>query len=665
MADEDEVTTRLRLEGLARYVSGMRSARRENEEYGKSGDRAARGVMAFSGSLGGVLKTVGSATSGILAFGGATAGAVAPLAHLASVLGQAASAGAPLLGMLPAMAAGMKLVKGTGSLVFDGMKASLKQFEPAWKEWSKDVGEVGSKGLPDLVRGFMLVNFPTVDRNVKSIAGSMNWIVRDVGKWLNSLSGQKAVAEVTRETAGAMARVRGPLAAVVKSFGDLAGRGAAPTMDAIADATERVAGWLKRTMDGVSRGDIEGALVKAKNVAHDLGGKLRMVKDVVSWLADNTAKVKAFSDALAIGAFTGNPVAVAVGALTLLGNHWDDVKAAAAGASAEWKKATTGVTPLTRALGGINRVVGSVVRWFKDELMPALRKTGGGVMTSLRGSVKSLSKAFEDHHDLIDKVGRIFKVFGLIITDYVIPMLGEAIKLVGAVLTPIFRTLAWTIEKIVFPAVKFLVAVFLGALGVIIHAAASAFGWVPGLGPKLKAAATKFDDFKAKVNNALDGIKDHNVGVNVVTKVNGKQVSITDFGETAGVRIRTGSGTTRAFATGGYTGAGAKYEPAGIVHRGEFVFPQEATARIGVGNLSAMAGLGGYASGGLVKAPGTAAASGGRMFTVRAPEAPPAASAVGYQGGEVPIELHAHVYLDGKQITESVQRVTGDRRARL
>ncbi|EFE0847861.1 phage tail tape measure protein, partial [Escherichia coli] len=39
------------------------------------------------------------------------------------------------------------------------------------------------------------------------------------------------------------------------------------------------------------------------------------------------------------------------------------------------------------------------------------------------------------------------------------------------------------------------------------------------------------------------------------------------------------------FATGGFTGTGGKYEPAGIVHRGEFVFTKETTSRIGVGNL--------------------------------------------------------------------------------
>jgi hypothetical protein len=42
------------------------------------------------------------------------------------------------------------------------------------------------------------------------------------------------------------------------------------------------------------------------------------------------------------------------------------------------------------------------------------------------------------------------------------------------------------------------------------------------------------------------------------------------------------------FAEGGYTGAGGKYEPAGIVHRGEFVMPADAVNRIGLPALEAM-----------------------------------------------------------------------------
>lgn len=56
------------------------------------------------------------------------------------------------------------------------------------------------------------------------------------------------------------------------------------------------------------------------------------------------------------------------------------------------------------------------------------------------------------------------------------------------------------------------------------------------------------------------------------------------------------------FASGGYTGHGGKYEPAGIVHRGEYVLSKTATQRLGVGALDALHGaaLRGYSGGGLV-----------------------------------------------------------------
>ncbi|NBM98598.1 phage tail tape measure protein [Proteus sp. G2660] len=61
-------------------------------------------------------------------------------------------------------------------------------------------------------------------------------------------------------------------------------------------------------------------------------------------------------------------------------------------------------------------------------------------------------------------------------------------------------------------------------------------------------------------------------------------------------------GSFLGFAEGGYTGVGGKYDPAGVVHKGEFVFTKEATQRLGVDNLYRLmdAGKRGYASGGHV-----------------------------------------------------------------
>ena len=71
----------------------------------------------------------------------------------------------------------------------------------------------------------------------------------------------------------------------------------------------------------------------------------------------------------------------------------------------------------------------------------------------------------------------------------------------------------------------------------------------------------------------------------------------------AGQQFSNTSGTISSwgsmkYADGGYTGDGGKYQPAGIVHAGEFVMNKEATNRIGVGTLYRM--MRGYADGGYV-----------------------------------------------------------------
>ena len=64
-----------------------------------------------------------------------------------------------------------------------------------------------------------------------------------------------------------------------------------------------------------------------------------------------------------------------------------------------------------------------------------------------------------------------------------------------------------------------------------------------------------------------------------------------------------GGGVGYSDEPGGFTGIGNKYQPAGIVHKGEFVFTKEATKRLGVANLYALMrdAQHGYANGGYVK----------------------------------------------------------------
>jgi hypothetical protein len=64
------------------------------------------------------------------------------------------------------------------------------------------------------------------------------------------------------------------------------------------------------------------------------------------------------------------------------------------------------------------------------------------------------------------------------------------------------------IKDIVIAALKLLANTFITVADGIISGAAKAFGWVPGIGGKLKKANREFDEFAAGVRASLDGIPD-------------------------------------------------------------------------------------------------------------------------------------------------------------
>lgn len=89
-------------------------------------------------------------------------------------------------------------------------------------------------------------------------------------------------------------------------------------------------------------------------------------------------------------------------------------------------------------------------------------------------------------------------------------------------------------------------------------------------------------------------------------------------GTAMGIPGLSDGGYVQGFAVGGYTGDGGKYQPAGVVHAGEFVLRKEVVAQPGARSflsemnsvgMRALSGARGYASGGLVTPGITAPAS--------------------------------------------------------
>lgn len=69
------------------------------------------------------------------------------------------------------------------------------------------------------------------------------------------------------------------------------------------------------------------------------------------------------------------------------------------------------------------------------------------------------------------------------------------------------------------------------------------------------------------------------------------------FGGLTSTTSTTGGLGSLIFAKGGYTGNGGKYEPAGIVHKGEYVMDADTVRKLGVDRLDALRG---YVNGGMV-----------------------------------------------------------------
>lgn len=96
------------------------------------------------------------------------------------------------------------------------------------------------------------------------------------------------------------------------------------------------------------------------------------------------------------------------------------------------------------------------------------------------------------------------------------------------------------------------------------------------------------------------------------------------------------------FSEGGYTGPGGKYQPAGVVHKGEYVFDQAAVkAAGGPAAMEAMRrSLKGYANGGLVG-------------NVSAPRLPDVASVAARRSGSMAIDARTTIQASGNEDTDA------------
>lgn len=345
---------------------------------------------------------------------------------------------------------------------FQGIMMATSQAISAGKFQAGDLNQIMNNGLP--VWSILAKSMHKTVPELREMSSKGQLLAKDVLPALQS--------QMHKDYGGAMAKQSQTLSGLWSTMQDTFSQGMAKVLQPLVPLLQK-------------------ALPGAMNV---LGDALDGISGAVG------AVTNSFTD-------VGTPLGDFIGSIKLAnGNVNDD---------------SNNIEILGEIVGNLGKTIGGIVvpavqalgHWWHDELMPALSDAADAIMPALRDAFNSVSQTLREHQDIIQYVKAAFTILGKFITEILVPLLGEVVKWIAGAVGPAFEQLAWVVSNIVIPAVKFLLPVFLGVVGGILHAAADMFGWVPGVGPKLKAAAAKFDQFKNDANAALNGIHDKHVQI--------------------------------------------------------------------------------------------------------------------------------------------------------
>lgn len=193
------------------------------------------------------------------------------------------------------------------------------------------------------------------------------------------------------------------------------------------------------------------------------------------------------------------------------------------------------------------------------------------------------------------------------------------------------------------------------------NAISSVFNWIKQLlAPSQESAETletaanwgkKFGEWTAAALNLalapltalIDGVSWLINNISNIT-FDGVKNKLSDLGSSIADKAGTAWDKTKSlfgFSSGGYTGNGGKYEPAGIVHKGEYVMTKEATARLGVANLNRL-NYGGLAG---IAALASSVAFAQPMQTVKVDSRPPLTASQSSQA-VAPVSQNIHITIN-------------------
>jgi len=180
--------------------------------------------------------------------------------------------------------------------------------------------------------------------------------------------------------------------------------------------------------------------------------------------------------------------------------------------------AVLGINLIQGLFQGMYKAASIMVKWLADHI-------GTPIVNTFTKTIPNAAKTFASKvsgswDEMRGSLGKTFDVLKRATIDPLVHLFNATIPGAGR-----------SMRDLITGFVRAMAMNILNNFGAIIHGAVALFGWVPGVGGKLKKAAAAFDRFRDDVNRALGGIKDQHPTVGVGMKImTGKDAGLVNIG---------------------------------------------------------------------------------------------------------------------------------------
>jgi TP901 family phage tail tape measure protein len=193
--------------------------------------------------------------------------------------------------------------------------------------------------------------------------------------------------------------------------------------------------------------------------------------------------------------------------------------------------------------------------FLASTLIPVVQKLVKGGLEGAKIAFDKVRKALEDNRPQLEKLSTAIGVVVTWVAQKLGPILGwlakTQMRLLASNIVAVITVISKLVDAFVWiknAAQKAASSAWMyisGFFSNIVSGAAKAFGWVPGLGGKLRNAAKEFGVFRDSVNNKLAGISDQQIKISpiVVAAQAGRRNAIANRLGLAGGGAVSGNGT--------------------------------------------------------------------------------------------------------------------------